>query len=289
MSKKKHLHLLSTLSLLVCATSASAAAPVYFDLGGLVKYGLFWVIVLVALPIFASKANSQREIRGYWIAFLAVFSLPILLIGYVALEKEMNSQQRTAHLKSEAKANADLCLGDLKVTRTVSAVRGIEGIALSIRVANPSGSAMRQFAHELVYDLNRRFVLHPDLCAHSRIRSIEYALSLTDLSLNPALPGQYITHAMCPRGEVKIHEGASIASYEIVLGEIIGRPPMSKGALDKDTSRFSVSMRIVDRTSGALVASDTLYATAWLPPDTKEHCPLAADRVAEVIERSFPK
>jgi hypothetical protein len=161
--------------------SAFAAAPAYFDIGGLLLWPLGLVLGLVVFPI-GIAASKSLEAKGVC-ALLSLTCLVAIALPIVNGRHEM--QRMEDGVSIDADAFGKYCVNDRRVVNAQPPAR-----AISLRVRNERESAAPRWIAGAP-GLARRIREDPSFCSQSGL--------VTVVNQEPA-KGEEAAYAVCARG-----------------------------------------------------------------------------------------
>lgn len=272
--------LLSVMTLLPLA--ANAAAPVYFDLGGLIIYAALYVLGLLALAIAIIRAKGLARIF-FLVTLLAYIATPIAYVLHSAANLDSHNAKITEEQKNGEAANLDAFSQYCKDRNReiISSVAPQTNESLAVRFDPAFTGILWNFnAHPLREYLRDK----SSLCQQGTL-----------LFLEGKYDGRYVekrgTEIEVRRYAICSHEKWTIepklgSRYELILGEQSQRDSVPWGA---DGGRWisKSSVRLVDKSSGMTLARDTMYFMQYEPG--KAACPDGLEQISKLITDTFQK
>ncbi len=263
----------ATLTTLGEASWAGTSDPI--GVGGLVGPVLPYLIALVVL--------AAMGFRSRW-ALIAAFALLVLPPAWVWRRIEMSGEQERAQRDARNRRVID---EQVAADRAYS--QFCKSRQLQVLSTVPPGELPSSGARTLLVSADPAFVqklsrfradtlirlLQSDV---QRCRRLGLAFIEGRQSVQP--PSFFRSSACEALVYTQIQEPA--ARYELVVGET--SPPAKSPGVAFD-SLSSASVRITDRRSGQIMASDTLYFLDF--QSGRADCPKAEEQVIDLIERVF--
>lgn len=255
----------------VVAQRAWAAAPVYFNLEGLIFGALIYVVALV-VSLGAASASKSKTAVG---VFLAVLVSPgvIFLADFIASEWELASWKK-AHAQ-QVEAYRQFCSQPTFKGNTMPPSHGA-ALLFSSKSTSSSPDAAIGWAAAVARNLVER-----NQCAATGIRYIEAAWTAEGKN-------RFNRYELaCPN--VKRSEiDAPTATFELVFAED-SKSVVAPGNLPWGQTRLvKNSVRIEDLRTGATLASDWVYGTSAPSQAINAACPDRAEAMADLIIKVFP-
>jgi hypothetical protein len=266
---------------MLAAGSCHAAAPLYFDLAGLILYGALYLLGLLVLlvAIFVSKK------KAVWTLILVAY-----VVGPFAYDHVSTYAQRARDVRFFEEAS----LGEIKNVEAFAAYCKDRQRVVNRRVS-PGADASLVFRHERAFTgSSRAFNADP---IHAYMLRNQAICQKTGLGyLEGIYDGQYVAEKRGYEREVRLYRmcraekwstvAQSQSRYELVLGESSEKKPTPWGS---EAGRWmsKSSVRVIDKQTGAILAEDTMY---FLRYDTgKGGCPNGVEQLASLIADVFPK
>ncbi|MES2279774.1 MAG: hypothetical protein V4573_04075 [Pseudomonadota bacterium] len=254
------------------------AAPIYFGFEWLVIYGVIYVVGLIFF-VFAIGFSKNKRVLS-WL-FGAYVIGPLLYAGISIRSNSMQNQQVLKEVEDVQKKNLDAFTEYCKAREKIvhAKVKPVDDVSLAVRIDRNFTGANSQFnAHALFEYMGR----NPDACKKIGLKSLEGGYRLYSAEKKGYEP-EVRRYLACTREKWTVID-KSESRYELVLGETSKKEPVlwrEKGGRGMATS----SVRILDRSTGVVLAEDTMY---FLGHDTGEAgCPSGLPQLSELISGVF--
>jgi hypothetical protein len=268
---------------LACSSStAQAAAPVLFDIQGLLLTLLVWYGVAIALGFGVArvKAGMMKSLAALGL-FTYVLAPPVAFVVSEKVKRESNekNEQRFQEaLKDDALALADYCKA--RVQRVNKVVSDGTDDVVAIRIDKGFTGPPPHFGGWSVAEALRK---DPLSCTRLRVKFIEEAFP-PDSIASGGQPSEYRRYSICEKSGFQAIASVG-ARYELVLGATSERKPYPNTKLSDTWMSFS-SVQIVDRKSGTVLAEDALYFDRYEPSGVAS-CPSGLPVIKELLEKVF--
>ena len=238
---------------MLAAESCHAAAPVYFDIGGLILFAALYILGLLAL--LAAVVFSKKRLT--WLLCLVVYVAAPVVWFFIAgsLAKSRNAAVHEDVQQGEAK-NRDAFASYCKDRRRVVHTRVEPALddSLLIRVEPGFTGTHWQFN---AFPVNEYLAKNPKICETTGLTRLEGIYE-----------GRHVPEKRGYEQEVRLYKMCSaekwrtatepVSRYELVLGESAEKKPVPWGSEGgRWMSRSSI--RVVDRQTGAILAEDWMY------------------------------
>ncbi len=260
--------------------SCQAAAPVYFDLGGLIWGLLLYCAGVIALPLLTACAStvSRRRVLSLATAFF-ILGPP----AYVVSEMLEASSSSKAFAEDYRRAMSVLyqalakhCTDNRRVVhRTVNSAAPV---TVGLRVSPSFKRSPDQFGAAYISAVMR---------ADSRCTEIgvNHLVSLQDRTgvESAAAPSEYAVYAACGPTEQRTAQ-SFIPRYELRIGEVFSElesAPYAGSTIER------VSIRLLDATSGEDLVEDSMYLLSGMSPRESAVCPVAQTQVVALLRDVF--
>lgn len=261
---------------------SEAAAPVYFDLGGLILYGALYLLGLVAFP-FVIGFSKEKAAKKFWSWSFAVYVIGP--VAYIFVDVKINSM-RNARIKEEVKvgeqrnleAFGNYCKGRTRIVHSRAPQQ--DGVSLSVRIEKNFTGVQWEFnAYPLFEYLgNKR-----DLCARTGVTVLEGVYDGAYSKERNGYEKEVRRYAMCTKDKWTVTPEIQ-SRYELVLGRTGHKDPVPWGG-EGGRWMSNSSIQIVDRLTGNVLAEDTMY---FLRYDTgKGGCPAGMEQLSDLLAEVF--
>ncbi len=233
--------------------SVQAAAPVYFDLGGLLLYGalyLIGLIILLAVVIF-----SKDKLASSWL-FAAYVVGPLLYVGVNITVKSIQNKQASKEVADGEQKNLNAFGAYCKARKQIihTKVKPENDVALAVRIDKEFTGINWQFnAYPIFEHMHRNL----NMCEKTGVKILEGAYDGLYSAEKRGYEPEVRRYLACTKENwTVVNEFQS--RYELRLGEASRKDPVPWGSAGGRWMSAS-SMRIIDRTTGAVLAEDTMY------------------------------
>lgn len=278
-------YLLFLAAVLLIPENAYGAAPIPFDLFGLIRFVALYLLGLVALltVLFLAKDKAAKRITALLFSVYVIGPAAFIFIA-VKVKEERNERQleelRSMERREKERslgAFAGYCQGRKRALHGKAFQEG--GVSLVVRIERDfTGRAGKYSADSLSGYLHYR----PDLCKRTGVKFIEGIYE-----------GGYSLRNGYERDAQGVHRFSVCedahwiastfvqAKYELVLGRSGNKVEVP------GTSSWmsSSSVEIAERSSGRLLAEDTMY---FLDNETGESgCPSGMEQLSELLVDVF--
>ena len=266
---------------MLAAGNCHAAAPVYFDLGGLILYGALYLLGLLIL--LAAIAFSKK--RAVWsLLVLAYVTVPVAYVFLSASAQRTRNDRILEEARvGEAKnveAFATYCKDRDRIVNT--RVAPTADTSLLIRQEKGFTGVAWQFN---AFPIHEYMMKNREICEKTGLGHLE---GIYDGQFVPEKRGyerEVRLYGMC-RAEKWRTSTEAESRYELVLGESSERKTVPWG---DDGGRWmsKSSVRLIDTKTGATLAKDTMYFLRYESGDGG--CPNGLEQLASLIAEVFPK
>lgn len=262
--------------------SAQAAGPVYFDLGGLVLYSALYLLGLIIFPIVIATSKDKR--MSSWI-FAAYVIGPVLYIGIITQTNSIHNKQVMAEMveindgeQKNLDAFGTYCKARQKTIH--SKVKPPGDISLAVRIDKNFTGIKWQFN---AYPISRHMQRNPDACEKTGVKTLEEIYDGAYSEEKKKYEREIRRYSMCTSEKWTV-TAESQSRYELVLGETSRTDPVPWGG--SDGRRMSASsVRIIDRSTGEVLAEDTMYFLNY--GNGEAGCPSGLPQLSALVTEVF--
>jgi hypothetical protein len=262
--------------------NSEAAAPVYFDLGGLILYGALYLLGLLVFP-FLIGFSKKKAAKKFWSWSFAVYVIGP--VAYIFAEVKLNSM-RNARITEELRvgeqrnleAFGKYCTGRTPIVHSRAPQQ--DGVSLAVRIEkNFTGVQWKFNAYPLFEYLgNKR-----DLCSRTGVTVLEGVYDGAYSKEKNGYEKEVRRYAVCTKDKWAVIPEIQ-SRYELVLGRTGRKDPVPWGG-EGGRWMSNSSIQIVDRVTGNILAEDTMY---FLRYDTGEGgCPAGLEQLSNLLVEVF--
>jgi hypothetical protein len=267
---------------LLTSPNSQAAAPVYFDLGGLIVYGALYLLGLIVFP-FVIGFSKEKGSKRFWAWVFAVYIIGP--VTYIFVEVKSNSM-RNERIMEETKvgeqrnleAFGNYCKGRQRIVH--SRAPQADGASLVIRIEKGFTGVAWQFnAFPLFEYLGRK----RDTCARTGVNVLEGVYDGAYSKEKNGYENEIRRYALCTDEKWAVVPDVQ-SRFELVLGKTGSKDSVPWGG-EGGRWMSNSSVQIVDRLTGNILAEDTIY---FLRYDTGEGgCPSGMDQLSSLLAEVF--
>jgi hypothetical protein len=266
---------------MLAAGSCHAAAPVYFDLAGLIAYGGLYLLGFLTLIVLVSRSDRST----LWsLILLAYVATPVVFFWVSTSRQQARNEAIADETKLGEISNVEAFSAYCKNRKRVVNQRVPTGVNASLLLRQESKfTGLR--AELNGSPLHHYMVKNRMACEKTGLRYLEAIYNGRYLEEKKGYEREVHRYSMCGAEEWSPKPQPE-SRYELVLGESSERKSVPwGGAAGRWMS--SSSLRVVDKETGATLAEDTMY---FLRYETgKGGCPDGLEQLASLIADVFPK
>ncbi len=239
---------------LLFTQDSAAAAPLYFDLGGLILYGSMYLLGLIVLPllIVLSKESSHKRFLSW--TFVAYIVVPVALVSSVRLFNNIRNERILEETRNREIQNREAFGKYCKDGKRIiySRAQHSNDASLVVHIEKNFNGNKVQFNAFQLFNFMRKNIL---LCQITGLRSLE---GIYDGKYSAEKKGyeKEIRRYICTN-EKWLVDSEIQSRYELRLGETGRKVPAPSGKGGGHWMADS-SIRIVDRSTGQTLAEDTM-------------------------------
>lgn len=262
---------------------SEAAAPVYFDLGRLIVYGVFYLLGLVVFP-FAIGISKGKTAKCVWLCLFAAYVIGP--VAYIAVEKKQNSLRNTRILEDmkvgkekNLEAFSNYCKKRNQIVHS-KVVQEDGDISIAVRIEKNFTGVPWQFN---AYPLFDYLYKHKELCARTGVKVLEGIYDGAYSKEKNGYEKEVRRYSLCTNEKWTVVPEAQ-SRYELVLGQNGGKDPVPWGG-EGGRWMSNSSVQIIDKLTGKTLAEDTMY---FLRYDTGEGgCPSGMRQLTDLLVKVF--
>lgn len=261
--------------------SSFAAAPVYFDIGGLFLYGFLYLLGLLIIPAVAAMVTKKKAV-GFVVLFVYL-GVPVAAFFILEARFQDNNERAFKEMKLGQMQNAKAFANYCKDRKRVVNARVAPGADHSLLIRFESGftGAVPDFNASQVRTQMGSNKARP--CGKTSLAYIEGVYDARYVPEKKGYEREVRLYKMCSDEDASVVPQAR-SRYELVLGESRDRQQVPWGA-GGWMSRSS--MRLVDKQTGVTLAEDAMY---FLRYDSagEDGCPQGMTQITSLITDVFP-
>ncbi len=271
--------LLSSTVFWLASPACLAAAPLPFDVGGLIIYSALYLLGFVVFS-FVIAFSKEKEAKRFWSWVYAVHAIgPIIYIFAVIALGEMQSAYRMKQAKAGNQKNLEAfgnyCRGRKLIVHSKSYEE--DGVSLLVRTEKD----FKSINADLLF---KYFEKHPDLCARSGVKTLENIHNVASLKDKNGYETEVHRYAMCTSERPTVVPEVQ-SRFELVLGQTVSKDPVPRAGAGRWWWMSRSSVQIVDRLNGKILAEDTIY---FLDHETGVGgCPEGVSQLSNLVAEVF--
>lgn len=243
---KNHTRFASPIQLLAAVAislpmSVQAAAPIYFDIGGLLLFGALYVLGLIIFLIVMSSAKQKLVSQLFAVYVIG----PVLLLGVGVLTNSVQNKQTSRAIEDGEQKNLNAFKAYCKPRKQTIHAKVTPGndVSLAVRIdKNFTGINWEFNANPIIEHMHSDL----DMCKKSGVKILEGAYD-----------GEVRRYLVCTKENWTVVSEFQ-SRFELRLGEASRTDTVPWGGKQGRWMSAS-SIRIVDRSTGAVLAEDTMY------------------------------